>query len=253
MAASAKPAAASALVFCRDGGARRLILESLRPFAILPEVCEDSLAAVNLLDKQRFEAVIVDLALGEEAKLIVRRLEFSPGNRTAVTFGIGSPQAPEDSRDAMFLLRRPLSVATVTQAVKAAYGLIARERRRSFRCPVSVPVFLWAGGSQVLLCNTVNISEGGIAVATYPAWGGLIPDAVRFSLPGVRGELSSEVRVTWQSGDGLMGLQFTSLTAAQAAELQEWLAVKLDETLPPEVAGLFRSAASSVDSATSRK
>jgi len=250
MAASAPAAAAArALVFCRDIETRRLVLESLRPFAILPELCEDSLTAVSLLDKQKFEAVITDLALGDEARLIVRRLELSPSNRRAVTFGIGCPQTPEDNPDAMFLFRWPLTPAPMVQTVKAAYGLIVRERRRSFRCPVSVPAFLWAGGSQVLMCNTVNISEGGLAVAANPAWGGIKPQTVRFSLPGSPRELSSEVRATWQHEDGLMGLQFTSLNGEQAAELQEWLRMRLDEALPPEVAELFRGAVQSAGSA----
>jgi hypothetical protein len=38
-----------------------------------------------------------------------------------------------------------------------------------------------------------------------------------------------------------VGLEFQSLASPQRSELQEWLARKLDETLPENVAALFRS------------
>ncbi len=86
----------------------------------------------------------------------------------------------------------------------------------------------------------MNISEGGIAITVPATLDSDFPALVRFTLPDRTSQLSAETRVCWRSQDGLVGLEFQSLTAPQKSELQEWLARKLDETLPENVAALFR-------------
>jgi len=234
-------AAGTALVFCKDLPTRQLILESLHPLAILPEFCEDGVVAASLLDKQKFEAVIVDLLLGDEAVLLLRQIRLSRANRTAVTFAITTPTGTHSSGrpDSTFVLQRPLSVAAVNQTLRAAFGMVVRERRRYFRCPVEIPAFLRARQPEDLLCQTVNISEGGIAIKV-PATLDSEFAPLRFSLPGRASQIFAETKVVWRGHGGLAGLQFESLAAPQKQELQEWLARRLDETLPENVAALFR-------------
>lgn len=237
-----KPAiAGTALIVCKDVPTRHLILESLQPLAIDPEICEDWLVAINLLDKRKFEAVIVDLLLGEGALAVLARLRFSRANHTAVSFAIttGAGAQISDSPDAVFVLQRPLLPASVDQNLRAAFALIVRERRRYFRCPIEVPAFVRAQGHENLLCQTVNISEGGIAL-NVPAALDLDSTAfVRVSLPDRPNEFFAKTRVVWCGPGGFVGLEFRSLTSQQKSELQEWLARKLDETLPENVASLF--------------
>lgn len=234
-------AAGTALVFCKDAPTRQLILESLHPLAILPEICEEGFIAASLLDKQKFEAVIVDLQLGDEAVLVLRQLRLSRANRTAVTFAITTGREPQGAArpDSTFVLQRPLSVAAICQTLRAAFGMVVRERRRYFRCPVEITAIVRARQPEDLLCQTVNISEGGIAIQLS---GSLDSDCalVRFSLPGRSNQLFAETKVVWRGAGGLVGLEFQSLAAPQKQELQEWLARKLDDTLPENVAALFR-------------
>lgn len=244
MTATAEMApAGTALVLCKDVPARQLIIESLRPLAIRPEICEEGITAASLLDRQKFEAVIVDLRLGEEALLVLEQVHFSRANRTAVTFAITGGEGPTLGArpDSTFVLQRPLSAASVSQTLRAAYGLVVRERRRYFRCPIAVPAFVRARQPEEFLCQTVNISEGGVAISTRTMPDSAVPAAVRFSLPNRSAQLFTETKVRWRGLGGLVGLEFQSLAAPQKSELQEWLARKLDETLPENVAALFRS------------
>jgi CheY-like chemotaxis protein len=236
-------AAATALVVCKDALTRRLIIESLQPLAIRAEICEEAFAAARLLDREKFEAVIVDLQLGDGAVLIMEQLRFSRANRTAVTFAItgGDGVTAGAKLDSTFVLPRPLSAASVSQILRAAYGLVVRERRRYFRCPIAVPAFVRARQPEEFLCQTVNISEGGVAISTRTMLDPALSTAVRFSLPNHSGQLFAETRVCWCGHEGLVGLEFQSLASPQKSELQEWLARKLDETLPKNVAALFRS------------
>jgi ActR/RegA family two-component response regulator len=238
------PAAATALIVCKDEQARQLIIESLQPLAIRAEICEEVFAAARLLDRRKFEAVIVDLLLGEGAMLVMEQLRFSPANRTAVTFAITAGDGARTSGvklDSTFVLPRPLSVDSISQILRAAYGLVVRERRRYFRCPLTVPAFVRAQQPEEFLCQTVNISEGGIALSARSMLDPSLSKAVRFSLPERSSQLFAETRVRWRGKEGLVGLEFLSLASPQKSELQEWLARKLDETLPENVAALFRS------------
>jgi ActR/RegA family two-component response regulator len=246
MTAPEEPAAAcTALVVCNDARACQLIIESLQPLAIRPEICEEVFRAAGLLDKQKFEAVIVDLLLGDGAVLIIEQLRFSRANRTAVTFAISTGNGAQTSGvklDSTFVLQRPLSAASVGQTLRAAYGLVVRERRRYFRCPIAVPAFVRAWQPEEFLCQTINISEGGVAISTRTMPDSTLPAAVRFSLPERSSQLFAKTKVCWRGQGGLVGLEFQSLASPQKSELQEWLARKLDETLPPNVAALFRGA-----------
>jgi hypothetical protein len=235
-------AAGTALVLCKDAPTRQLIIEALQPLAIRTKTCEEGVVAASLLDKQKFEAVIVDLSLGDEAQLVLRQVRFSRANRTAVTFAIttGSGAQASGRPDSTFVLQRPLSAASVCQTLRAAFGMVVRERRRYFRCPVEVPALVRAQQPEDIRCHTVNVSEGGVAIHISVPLDHDSSALVRFSLPGRSSQLFAETTVVWCGEGGLVGLRFESLAAPQKSELQEWLARKLDETLPENVAALFR-------------
>jgi hypothetical protein len=235
-------AAGTALVVCRDAQTRQLIVESLRSLAVRPEICEEVVIAAALLDRKKFEAVIVDLLLGEGASHILDRLRLSRANRTAVTFAITT--ADERTRgtrpNSTFVLQRPLSTSSLNQILRAAYGLIVRERRRYFRCSIEVPAFVKGPQAEEFLCHTVNISEGGVAISTRSLPDSTIPASVRFNLPERSGELCAETKVCWRGQGDVVGLEFQNLASPQKAQLQEWLACKLDETLPENVVVMLR-------------
>jgi CheY-like chemotaxis protein len=66
---------------------------ALQELSISPDVCQEVPAAVGLLNRRKFDAVIVDLQLGEQSGLILDEVRLSPSNRTAVTFAISGSDA----------------------------------------------------------------------------------------------------------------------------------------------------------------
>ncbi len=136
---------------------------ALQELSITPDVCREIPAAVGLLNRRKFDAVIVDLQLGEQSGLILDEVHLPSSNRTAVTFGIGDKDAAETvvfRKKSQFVFERPLSAQSIDKTLKPAYGLILRERRRYFRCPTSLPVIIQREGRHEIPCNSVNISEG---------------------------------------------------------------------------------------------
>ena len=123
------------LLVCDDSIAIQHLSEGMQQLAIATEVCVDVSTALRSLNRKKFEAVIIDLGL-TEADQVLGQVRLSPSNRTAVTFAItdaGKPAKPEIQ--ANFMIEKPLSAGSVGRILKAAFGLIVRERRRSFRCP----------------------------------------------------------------------------------------------------------------------
>jgi hypothetical protein len=227
------------LLVSDDLAAIQQLSEGMQRFAIATEVCVDVNMAVGLLNRKKFEAVIVDFELLQADKML-GQVRLSPSNRTAVTFAITDPSRPARfETQPNFMIEKPLSSGSVGRTLKAAFGLIVRERRRSFRCPVIVPATIRANGAEAS-CHLVNISEGGMAITESPS---LKPGAqvrVAFILPGQLASFKIEAEVCWFDEKGHAGLRSLLMPSEQRSQLQDWLAAKLEQDLPESVAQQFR-------------
>src|ERR1017187_7604729 len=149
-----------ALLVSADPVTIRHFSHALEELSIAPDVCQEVPTAVGLLNRRKFDAVIVDLQLGEQSGLILDEARSSPSNQTAVTFLISSGDAEGAAfrKRSEFVFERPLSAESIRSTLKPGYGLILRERRRYFRCPVSVPVTILRQGTG----NTVAALSGSV-------------------------------------------------------------------------------------------
>ncbi|HMJ20671.1 MAG TPA: PilZ domain-containing protein [Terriglobales bacterium] len=227
------------LLVCDDSAAIQQVADGMQQFAIATEVAHEFGMTLQLLNRQKFEAVIVDVGLGR-ADEILDQVRLSPSNRTAVTFAITDPLRPASLPiRPHFLMEKPLSASSVGRTLKVAFGSIVRERRRSFRCPVMIPAVLLSNGKEVN-CQVVNVSEGGTAIAGSSS---LTPGeqvTVLFTLPGQPDPFTVKSEVCWYDEKGQAGLRSLLISPEQKAALQEWLGAKLEEDLPESVAVQFR-------------
>ena len=184
--AGAQASIGTALLASQDAVAIGQITECLKELAMSVESCAEAHSVLNLLNQRKFEAVMVDMRLGGEVTTIIEQARSSPANRTAVAFAIagGDQAASAFKSGANFIFQTPLNPESVSQTLKVAFGLIVRERRRNFRCPICVPVTIQRKGAwPEVLGSTVNISENGLALtAPVPLMAG-VQGTVRFTLP----------------------------------------------------------------------
>jgi hypothetical protein len=194
------------------------------------------------LNRRKFDAVIVDLQLGDPG-LIVNAVRLSPSNRTAVTFAISGSDVQYTAfrNKTAFVFERPLSAKSIGNTLRPAYGMILRERRRYFRCPVSIPVVILRRSKPEVRCSSVNVSEGGMALSTIVPLDTGEKVHVQFTLPGHEVPFLADSTICWLK-TGHIGLRFVSLSQEHKSELQGWLSRKLEEMLPEIVAGKFRKA-----------
>ena len=239
-------AIALALLVSADPVTIQQCSRALQEFSISPDVCQEAASAVHLLNRRKFDAVIVDLQLGEPAGLILDEVHLSPSNRTAVTFAIsGSAAEGTDLRKrSEFVFERPLSAKSIRSILKPAYGLILRERLRYYRCSISIPVTILRRNMPEVHCHSLNISAGGMAVSTFVPLNAGEDVQVQFTLPGNKVPFMAESTICWLK-TGSLGVRLVSLSPEDKSELQEWLSRKLEEALPESLARQFQRPESS--------
>lgn len=219
------------LLVSRDHSETALLIDAMRKLGIVVEVSNET-AVLHLLNTRKFEAVVVDFSIAA-ASTILEQVRSSPSNRNAVTFAIVSPwhQAISTLRArASFLLERPLSPGSVCRTVQAAYGMMVHERRRYFRCPISVSATLQLPGGKLLTGHTVNVSENGLALHLPE---GLNPGdkvTVQFRLPQLPTPIDAQAVVRWYR-EGKAGLLFLSVAPAWRSSLSSWLADRMEASL----------------------
>jgi CheY-like chemotaxis protein len=215
---------------------------ALRELSISAVLCREAEGAVRLLHRRKFDAVIVDLQLGDQCELILDEVRASPSNRTAVTFAISGDNLESTAsfrRRTSFVFERPSSAQSIRGTLKPAYGLILRERRRYFRCPTSIPVTVLIRNMPEVRGHSLNISEGGMALSTVVPLTVGEEVQIQFILPGHEKTFSAKSEVCWLK-PGHLGARFVSFSSEHKFELQGWLSQKLEEGLPEFVAQQFQ-------------
>lgn len=224
--------AAKALVVCIDARTIEQLGEVLQAMRIDMEACVDAQAAIRRLGREKFDAVVFDWFDRSTSSEILRFVRQSSSNKTDVVFAItrNSSQAVDAFKSGVtFVIEYPIFKPRLERVLKAAYGLILRERRRYFRFPVVVPVFLSKASGPEIQTVSLNISERGIAL--------VVPDGLnigdevglRLQLPDVEECLRMKAQVCWVDGGRRAGLQFTSVPVPYTELLQEWLARRLED------------------------
>lgn len=215
----------------------------MQQFAITADVCPDLATAASLINTRKFEAIVVDLALGEQVAHVLERIRLSPSNQNSVTFALVDSCARTESRvQPNFIMQKPLTDRLVGSTLKAALGLIIRDYRRYFRCPVAVPVVIQIDSRAKIPCEMMNISEGGLAVNTLVTFRPGAAVRIQFTLPDEPTALDIAAEICWCDNKGRAGLHFRSVSSEQQLLLQGWLSHRIEQGLPEPVARLFQKA-----------
>jgi hypothetical protein len=124
---------------------------------------------------------------------------------------------------ANFVLYRPLSLERTRLSLRAARGLMRRERRRTPRIPVNSPTSVAYPGAEDVQATIVDLSDDGTSVRT----GNTLPPACKvyfqFALPGQKGAVRLSGEVAWQDASGRTGIRFVDVPQASRRLMHAWL------------------------------
>jgi hypothetical protein len=133
---------------------------------------------------------------------------------------------------ANFVLYRPLSSERTRISLRAARGLIRRERRRAPRIPVTATVRVAYPGAPELDAILKDLSADGTSIKTAEP----IPPSCKvyfqFSLPGQTDLVRLSGEVAWQDAGGRSGIRFIDVPQSSRRLMQAWLQHKKAQVLP---------------------
>jgi DNA-binding response OmpR family regulator len=223
------------LLVSKDEHASRVLTSALAGFGFGVQCCgyPDALCRIS---EQKFDAVIVDYDDPHSAALILHNAyQVSSGNHF-VSVALLEDRAKVRSvfgAGANFVLYKPVLERQAHATLKAAVALLKRERRRSFRVPVQLPVRIHVQNGAEMEGILLDLSEDGLDIlAANP----LYPSALivaRLQLPQQEKELDLSGEVAWANPNGESGVRFVDLPENLRHELKTWLSNNTPE-LPPE-------------------
>jgi len=191
--------------------------------------------ALCRLTEEKFDAVIVDFDDPHSATLVLQNAYQAASGNNAVTVALLSDKTKVRNvfgEGAKFVLYKPISGQQAEAGLRAAIALLKRERRRSFRVPVQVPVQLRVENGPQLEGILLDLSEDGMDIlAAHP----LCPSAMvnaHFSLPDGKTEVQASGEIAWANPNGQAGVRFVDLAENLRNSLKAWVAANAHE-LPP--------------------
>jgi CheY-like chemotaxis protein len=224
-----------ALLVSKDEEATATLIPVLSGFGVTAQSCGYPDAMVRL-GEQKFDAVLVDFDDPHSAALVLQNaVQVSTANNP-VTVALLSDKTKVRQvfgAGANFVLYKPISEGQAQASLRAATALIKRERRRSFRVPVQVPMQLKLETGAEVEAILLDLSEGGMDVlAAQP----LCPSAgirARFLLPGGTTDIEPGGEVAWANPNGQSGVRFIDMQESLRSSLREWVSANSPE-LPPD-------------------
>jgi DNA-binding response OmpR family regulator len=193
--------------------------------------------AMCRLAEEKFDSVIVDFDDPHSASLVLQNASQSNAGVTVVTVALLSDKTKVRNvfgAGANFILYKPISVEQAESSLRAATALIKRERRRSFRVPVQVPIQLQIENGPPFEGILLDLSEDGVdMLAAQPLHPGATISA-QFNLPDSNTEIQISGEIAWASPNGQAGVRFIDVPEHLRATLKTWVSANAPQTLPPD-------------------
>jgi CheY-like chemotaxis protein len=226
-----------ALLVSSDDSASEILGRVLPASGIAVERCDAFAAAVERIQQQKFDALVVDFDDPEFASELleeVRRLNSGNPPVTVALVAESGKVRETLSGGAHFVLYKPLSEDSAKAGLRAVAALLNRERRRAYRVPVQAPVELTLPDTNKVEGILLDLSETGMDVLTAEPQspGALL--AFRFQLPDGSLEIHAHGQIAWANPNGQNGFQFLDLDHSLKAQLQVWLQAASGTTAAPD-------------------
>lgn len=213
-----------ALILSADRELSHVLRAAVERFGIVADASPENENDLGQLQTNKFDLVVVDCSDLERGCATLREVRQHQTHRSAVSIAIvkgkENVQRASDA-GADYVVSHANYEVEIAGTLRSAYGLILRERGRYSRFPLVAKVQV-RSESFSAEAWILNVSQGGLCVRgiSQTISGAL---QLRFALEEERMPIDVSATAVWQR-DGEVGVQFTSITKAGRAELEEWLA-----------------------------
>lgn len=239
--------ALTSLVVCADAKAVQVLSEIFRDLEISVEHCGQVSSVGSRLNASRFDAIVVDCADGDALEFVasVRR-----GALNKNTLVVGLVEGREQVRDvfgrgANFIIYKPVTLERATASLRAARGVMRREKRIKMRVALHAPATIAYAGTENLAATLLDLSEEGLSLQSDRRLPNRCKVYFQFNLPGDKSPVRLSGEVVWQDATGRVGVRFADVPQTSRRALHEWITTALarqaevDQQQPPAPEPVF--------------
>jgi len=233
------------LILSQDENALRVLRRIFTEVGIEIKTLASSGEAIQAIAQHKYDAVVVDCDDVPDGRDVLEALRTGKSNRSAIAFALlngGTTAKQANALGANFVLDKPLILDRVTRSIRAAHGLIMRERRRYHRHELNISMSVTSGPREVGAI-LINMSEGGCAIrpASSAVFEGLV--SFKFTLPHTTIPILGNGEVAWNKPDGTVGIHFTQIDIRTKSIFDNWLTEHTEiEIKKPNRTGMSASA-----------
>ena len=233
--------ALTSLTVCVDEQSAPTLMGVLKEMEIVPQVCDDLLEAAAQLAAEAFDIVLIDFSDEAAALQFTANIRKTSHNKTAQIVALIDARNNVRSlfsAGCNFVLYKPLSLETARDSLRAARGLMRREKRSSKRVRLNKKAAIAYASVENASATLLDLSETGVRIQSEKA----VPPTCRVyfqftpSWTGLRGQYRREKsfgRIPSDEWD----LRFANVPQASRKVLGEWLRsnglVEVEAEAPP--------------------
>ena len=227
------------LLVSHDASLLGVLRATLESMSVNVEVCSGAQVGTDLLNRRKFDAVIVDCDDLQGGIELLNGLRKTQSNATSVAFAVlnGKTSTKQAFQlGANFVLQKPLAPVNASRCFNAALSFMVRERRRYFRHPVEMPVRITVKEGIDTTAASTNLSEGGMAIRHLGKLQKNDAVKVHFTLPGTNNSLEVKATIAW-ADEGRAGVRFMDVPQSSQYQLDKWLTDRLQQEVSPNLQG----------------
>jgi c-di-GMP-binding flagellar brake protein YcgR len=221
------------MVLSRDTDKVAVLMRAFSRLDIDVVVCSEPSSAIALMDRKKFEAVVIDFSV-PGAQALLKDIKKQRENKTMVAAILGSETTVSEAfaMGAKFVLYEPITLDRALQGLRAVKSLMYPQRRQQLRKPAYAPVSLKFEAGHEIKAVVLNVSEGGMAVRLSEPATGQQSLRARFTLPGLRDALDVQGQIAWVDKNGRAGIRFLRVSSELHNQIKEWLFPALRDGKP---------------------
>jgi CheY-like chemotaxis protein len=228
--------ALTSLLVCSEAQAVQVLSRILQDLGIAVESCGDLRMARARIADRHFDALLIDCQDEPAAVELIAQARKTPANQNIVAIAMVSGRNEVHgifAKGANFMLYKPISRERAAHSMRAACGLMQRERRTRPRIPLQAQTSIAYAGKEDVPAALVDLSEDGIALRSDSKLPPYCKVYFQFALPGNTSLVRLSGEVMWQDSSGRVGIRFAQVPKSSRRVLNDWSQANLP--LPSEV------------------
>jgi len=216
------------LLFSNDAKVISVMSHILKSFSIEAEVHSELKVALDAVTRRHLDAVIVDWN-GADPTRVVRDARKSSANRTSTIVAMVDRDSETHALlvGANFMIHKPVDLDHARQCMRAAYGTMLQQRRRSARVSVDIPVLARVADLGTFEARISDMSVTGVALHFKEPLPLGRDVSLAVKLPGTESLIRVTGNIVNVNSAGRAGIRLSFVPDEDLGLLEKWLAAEL--------------------------